>query len=74
MAMGRIPYPRQLQRNGLALLLVGVLGTVVLAVLHGGLDWSNIGPFFVVVGALMNLIGRVLQARARTAEADDRRR
>lgn len=74
MARGAVPYPRQLQRNGLTILLVGVFATVVLAVLHGGLDWINIGPFFMVAGAIMALIGRMLQARARSAEADARRR
>lgn len=66
MAQGTIPYPRQLQRNGLVMLLIGLVGTVVLAVLHGGLEWMNVGTLFMVFGTVMILVGRVLQARARS--------
>jgi len=65
MATAPIPYPRHLQRNGLALLGVGLVGTLMLALLHGGIAWSNIGLLFMVGGAAMIIVGRVLEARAR---------
>lgn len=65
MAKAPIPYPRQLQRNGLVFLAVGLVGALLLALLHGGITWSNIGLLFLVFGAVMIIIGRVLESRTR---------
>lgn len=70
MAKAPIPYPRQLQRNGLVFLGVGLVGALLLALLHGGIAWNNIGLFFMVCGAAMIIIGRVLEARARRTGRD----
>lgn len=69
-----IPYSLHLQRNGLVLIGVGLVGTVVMALLHDGLEWSNIGPMLIIAGAVMNVVGRVLASRARTADEVARRR
>lgn len=53
---------------------VGLVGTVVMALLHGGLEWSSIGPMLIIAGAVMNVVGRALAARARTADVAARRR
>lgn len=74
MPKGAIPYPRQLQRNGLVMIGVGLVGTVVMALLHGGLEWSNIGPMIMIGGTVLVIVGRVLASRARTADEVARRR
>lgn len=73
-AKDRIPYPRQLQRNGLAFFAVGVVAAIALALLHGGIGWDNFGLLHMVAGVAMVVIGRVMEARARTADEGARER
>ncbi|MGP9845026.1 hypothetical protein [Brachybacterium sp. 107] len=70
MAKAPIFYPRTLQRSGLVFLVGGLVATVVLALLHGGISWSNFGLLYMVGGAAMIIIGRVLESRARGRDRD----
>lgn len=70
MAKAPIPYPLNLQRNGVVMLAVGLVGALLLALLHGGIAWSNIGLLYMVGGAAMIIIGRVLERRARRSDGD----
>lgn len=70
MAKAPIPYPRQLQRNGVVFLAVGLVGALLLALLHGGIRWDNVGLLFMVSGAAMIIVGRVLGRRARRRDRD----
>lgn len=49
------PHWRQLRNSGLAVLGVGIVGTVLLALLHGGLHWTNSGFLVMISGAVIIL-------------------
>ncbi|GAA1298051.1 MULTISPECIES: hypothetical protein [Brachybacterium] len=74
MADGQLSTPRRLQRTGLILCGVGLVGTVVLALVHGGWSSHNTGVIFVLGGLVAFIVGLVQDRLARTGDEDARRR
>lgn len=72
-SLSRMPPWRQLRNNGIALAAVGLVGTALIALLHGELRWGNIG-LIITVGSLLPLgaaavkWSRERRARQRTEE------
>ena len=51
-SLSSLPSWRQLRRNGAALATVGVVGTILIALIDGELRWGNVGLIF-IVGSLL---------------------
>lgn len=62
------PYRKQLRLNGLAVITVGLLSAVVLALVEGTLVWMNMGLFVMAGGAVLLLASLMLELKARREE------
>ena len=53
-SLSSLPSWRQLRNNGAALAAVGVVGTILIALIDGELRWGNVG-LISIVGSLLTL-------------------
>ncbi|WP_157697028.1 hypothetical protein [Brachybacterium avium] len=64
-SLSSLPSWRQLRTNGAGLAVVGVVGTVLIALIDGELRWGNIGLIFIGGSLLIWGVAAVKWSRER---------
>lgn len=64
-SLSSLPSWRQLRTNGAALAAVGVVGTILIALVDGELRWGNVGLISIVASLLTLGVAAVKWSRER---------